>query len=79
MLQAAGTKPLREYIDKRQATVAEWVALWTIFEVFAKETGDEGGGKIARAVVTAGGCGATTGGHVEKYLGRREGAAVTGI
>ena len=46
VLQAAGTKSLREYIDKRQATVAEWVALRPIFEVCAKETGYEGGGKL---------------------------------
>ena len=46
VLQAAGTKPLREYIDKRQATVAEWVALRPIFEVCAKKTGYEGGGKL---------------------------------
>ena len=39
MLQAEGTKPLREYINKRQATVAEWVALRPIFEVCVKETG----------------------------------------
>ena len=31
--QMAGTKPLQEYIDKRQATEAEWVTLWQIFEV----------------------------------------------
>ena len=46
MLQAEGTKPLREYIDKRQAKVAEWVALWPIFEVCEKETGYEGGGEL---------------------------------
>ena len=38
-----GTKHLREYIDRRQAKVAEWVALRQIFEVCAKETGYEGG------------------------------------
>ena len=46
MLQAAGTKPLREYIDKRQATVAEWVSLRTIFEVCTKDMGYEGGGRV---------------------------------
>ena len=46
MLQAAGTKLLKEYINKRQGTVAEWVALWKIFEVCAKDTGYEGGGKL---------------------------------
>ena len=36
VLQAAGTEPLREYIDKKQETVVEWVALRPIFEVFVK-------------------------------------------
>ena len=40
-----GTKPLWEYIDKRQAKVLEWVALWPIFEVCVNETGYKGGGK----------------------------------
>ena len=44
VLQAAGTKPLQEYINKNQATVAEWVSLLLIFEVCAKYTGYEGGG-----------------------------------
>ena len=43
VMQAAGTKPLRGYIDKRQATVVEWVKLRPIFEVCAEETGYEGG------------------------------------
>ena len=38
VLQEAGTKPMREYIDKRQASVLEWVALWPIFEVCEKDT-----------------------------------------
>ena len=46
MLQAAGTKPLRDYINKRQATVAEWVALQPIFEVCAKEKGLREGGRF---------------------------------
>ena len=46
VLQAAGTKLIREYIKKRQATVAEWVALWTTYEVCAKESGYAGGGKL---------------------------------
>ena len=46
MLQGAGTQPLHTYLDRRQATVAEWVALQTIFEVFARETGYEGGGNL---------------------------------
>ena len=39
MLQMAGKKLLKNYIAKRQATLAEWVALWPIFEVFMKDTG----------------------------------------
>ena len=46
MLQGAGTQPLHTYLDRRQATVAEWVALQTIFEVFARETGYGGGGDL---------------------------------
>ena len=32
MLQAAGIQLFRMYIDRRQATVAEWVATWTILK-----------------------------------------------
>ena len=46
VLQAAGTKPLREYINRSQAAVAEWVALQPIFEVYSKETVYEGGGRL---------------------------------
>ena len=46
MLQASGTKPLRKYIDKRQAEVAEWVDLQTIFEVCAKDVEYKGGRKL---------------------------------
>ena len=46
MLQAEGTKLMREYINKRQVTVAEWVALCPIFEVCAKDKGYEEGGKL---------------------------------
>ena len=38
-------QPLQAYIDRRQATVAEWVALRTIFKVCVKETGYKGGGR----------------------------------
>ena len=41
----AGTKSLGAYIDKRQATVAELVALCPILEVCDKETGYEGEGR----------------------------------
>ena len=40
--------PLRDYIKKRQTTVAEWETLIPIFEVCAKDTGDEGGGGFGR-------------------------------
>ena len=43
MLQVAGTKPLMNYINKRQATVKEWVSICPIFEVCVKEMGYEGG------------------------------------
>ena len=43
-IHMAGTKPLREYINKRQATVAERVDLRPIFKVCVKEAGYEGGG-----------------------------------
>ena len=46
VLQVAVTEPLREYINKRQVTVAEWVALQYFFEICAKETGYAGGGKF---------------------------------
>ena len=36
VIQATGTKHLREYINKRQVAVAEWVALHQTFEVYAK-------------------------------------------
>ena len=41
--QATGKNNLQEYINRRQETVAEWVAMRPIFEVCAKETGFEGG------------------------------------
>ena len=43
--EAVGTQPDRIYIEQRQATVVQWVALRTLFEVFARETGYEGGGR----------------------------------
>ena len=46
VLQASGTEPLRDYINKRQVMVAEWVDLQPIFEVCAKEIGYEVGGKF---------------------------------
>ena len=35
----AGTQPLGTYIDRRKATVAEWVLLCIILEVCDRETG----------------------------------------
>ena len=39
VLNKSGTQSLGAYIGMRQATVAEWVALHTILEVYDKETG----------------------------------------
>ena len=44
--QGAGAQPLRTYLDRRQATVAEWVVLRPIFGVHARKTGYEGRGKL---------------------------------
>ena len=38
-------KPLREYIERRQAELAEWVDQRPVFEFCGKETGFEGGGE----------------------------------
>ena len=46
VLQGAGKQLLHTYLDRRQAKVAEWVALRPIFEVCARETGYEEGGKL---------------------------------
>ena len=43
--EAAGTQSARIYIDRRQATLAQWVALHPLFELCARETGYEGGGR----------------------------------
>ena len=39
-----GTKTLGKYIDKIQKTVAEWVVLRPILDIFDRMTGYEGGG-----------------------------------
>ena len=39
VLNEAGTQSMGAYIDKRQETVAEWVALLPILEVYNTETG----------------------------------------
>ena len=41
VIQGAGTQPLQTYLDRRQATVAEWVELRPIFEVCARDMGYE--------------------------------------
>ena len=46
VLQGAGTQPLRTYLDRRQVTFSDWVALRPIFDVCAIETGYEGGGRL---------------------------------
>ena len=42
VLQRAGTQRLQTYLDRRHAAVAEWVALRTIFDVFARDMGYKG-------------------------------------
>ena len=79
MLQAEGKKPLKKYIDKRQAKVTEWVALRPIFEVCAKDTSYEVGGGVLGAVAAAGHSLTTAEGNVKRYFGGSKGAAVTGI
>ena len=46
VLQGAGKQTLRTYVDRLQAEVAEWVATRPIFDVCARETGYEGGGRL---------------------------------
>ena len=46
MLQGVGIQTIRTYVARQQATVAEWVTTWPIFDVCAKETGYEGGGRL---------------------------------
>ena len=46
ILQGVRTHSLRTYVDRRQATVAEWVSLRSIFDVCARETVYEGGGGL---------------------------------
>ena len=42
----AVTQPLQNYLDRRQATGAEWVDLQPIFDVCTREMVYEGGGKL---------------------------------
>ena len=46
VLQAEGTKPLKYYINKRQATLADWLTLRPILKVCANETGYNEGGRF---------------------------------
>ena len=46
VLKGAGTQLLRTYVDRRQVTVEEWVAIWTIFDGCAREMGYEEGGRL---------------------------------
>ena len=46
--EALGTQLVRVYIEMRQATVAQWVALSSLFEVCARETGYERGGRRSK-------------------------------
>ena len=33
-------------MDRRQATVADWVTLWNIFDICVRDMGNEGGGVL---------------------------------
>ena len=44
--EKAGTQPLGTYIDRRQATVAEWVVLHPILEFCERETGYKVGERL---------------------------------
>ena len=46
VIQGAGIQPIQTYIDRRQGTVVEWVALRPILEVCTNETDCEGGGRL---------------------------------
>ena len=46
VIEKAVTKPLVTYIDRRQATVEEWVALRPILKVCDREIGYEGRGRL---------------------------------
>ena len=55
VLQGAGKKMLQTYLERRQATVTEWVALRYIFEVCARDTGYGGRGESTGSMVEIGG------------------------
>ena len=46
IIKVEGTQAVRTYINRRQVTMAQWVALQPIFKVYAQqETYYEGGGR----------------------------------
>ena len=45
VIKESGTQTMGAYIDKRQVTVAEWVALRPIIDICDRDTGYEGGGR----------------------------------
>ena len=45
VVQAIGTNPMQEYIEKKKETVTEWLALRPVSKVCAKETGFGGRGR----------------------------------
>ena len=49
MQEAAGTQSEIIYIVRQQATVSQWVALRSMFEVCAREKGYKGGGRRREA------------------------------
>ena len=69
LLEAAGTKPLRECIGRRQATVAKSVTLRPILEGCAKKTDTRVKGGVSRAVVASDSLGTTVEDHDKKYFG----------
>ena len=46
VLRETGTHTLGEYIGRRKTTVAEWMELCPIYEVYGKETGYREGGRL---------------------------------
>ena len=78
VLQVSGTQTLQTYLDWRQATFAEWVALRSIFDVCARDTGYKEGG-YPGAVVETGGSGEIDEGRVRRYFGGGKRSTSTGI
>ena len=71
LLKATGNQNVRTYIDRRKSTVAQWVALRTIFKVCTKhEKGYESGGRRQPPMVIADSVRSAIEGHVIRYFGR---------